>query len=149
EANIYSKKLWVLSQNMSKAYDSVHIPLLKKALARIKLPKAIINLITDIFTNKHNIVITNHGTKEPYPNPKDRINHPVLAYMEDMTWIASSKQQLEKILTIATTFYSFTNIRVNTNKSVLAILNHTDPPSITFNNITIESIKPKQAFRFL
>ncbi|CAG8766024.1 10828_t:CDS:1, partial [Ambispora leptoticha] len=37
------------------AYDSVHIPLLTKALLRIKTPKPITNLIINIFTAKTNI----------------------------------------------------------------------------------------------
>ena len=33
DATTKDKEIWILSQDMSKAYDSVHIPLLKKALA--------------------------------------------------------------------------------------------------------------------
>ena len=32
DAQVLNKELWLLSQDMSKAYDSIHIPLLKKAL---------------------------------------------------------------------------------------------------------------------
>jgi hypothetical protein len=50
-ANASKQELWLLSQDMSKAYDSVHIPLLCKALQRIKIPKNIIDLIRNIFTD--------------------------------------------------------------------------------------------------
>ena len=32
DAQVLNKELWLLSQDISKAYDSIHIPLLKKAL---------------------------------------------------------------------------------------------------------------------
>ncbi|CAG8763474.1 10543_t:CDS:2, partial [Ambispora leptoticha] len=134
-----------------------------KALPRIKIPQTITNLIIDIITNRHNTVITNHGTTElehtdytmyTTVTTNNRIhkieaNHSVLAYIDDTTWIVLSKQQLKAILNTATIFYSFTNIQVNPNKSVLATLNPTDTPSILFNGSNIESIKHKQAFRFL
>ena len=51
---------------MSKAYDSVHLPLLAKALQRIKVPNTIINLLNNILTQKQNNVITNHGNTNYY-----------------------------------------------------------------------------------
>ena len=51
---------------MSKAYDSVHIPLLKNALHRIKVPSPLVSLIANIFTNWTNSVITNLGNTELY-----------------------------------------------------------------------------------
>ncbi|CAG8841529.1 31347_t:CDS:1, partial [Racocetra persica] len=68
----------------------------------------------------------------------------VLAYMDNTTWIASSKEQLQNILYTATTFYKLTNIKINLNKLVLTIFNSTNTPNITFNETTIEGIKPKQ-----
>ncbi|CAG8780573.1 18784_t:CDS:1, partial [Racocetra fulgida] len=44
------EQLWLLLQNMSKAYDSIYISLLKMALQRLKIPNSIIALITEIFT---------------------------------------------------------------------------------------------------
>ncbi|CAG8787238.1 295_t:CDS:1, partial [Cetraspora pellucida] len=46
-----NKELWLLSQDMSKAYNTIHIPLLKKALKRINIPEAMTDLITNIFTD--------------------------------------------------------------------------------------------------
>ena len=51
---------------MSKAYDLVHIPLLKIALQRLKMPTGIAKLITKIFTNKTNYIITNIGNTNNY-----------------------------------------------------------------------------------
>ena len=43
----------------------------------------------------------------------------ILAYMDDMLWIANSKNKLEKIIEIASSFYKIAGIQVNLNKSVL------------------------------
>ncbi|CAG8813757.1 8049_t:CDS:1, partial [Gigaspora rosea] len=41
DAQVNRKELWILSQDISKAYNSMHIPLLKKAMKRIKIPSGI------------------------------------------------------------------------------------------------------------
>ena len=61
-----NKELWLLSQDMSKAYDSVHLPLLAKALQRIKVPNTIINLLNNILTQRQNNIITNHDNTNYY-----------------------------------------------------------------------------------
>ena len=66
DAHANKKELWMLSQDMSKAYDTVHILLLIKALERIKIPKEICQLVNNIFAERHNSVITNHGTTNLY-----------------------------------------------------------------------------------
>jgi hypothetical protein len=40
----------------------------------------------------------------------------VLGYLDDTTWFASSKEQLEKQLYIANLFYTFTDIKINHEK---------------------------------
>ena len=52
---------------MSKAYDSVNINLLEKALIRIKLPPTIILTILNLLTSRTNQVITNFGLTPSYP----------------------------------------------------------------------------------
>ena len=51
---------------MSKAFDSVHIPLLKKALKRIHFSEVITNLLIFLFQNYTNQVITSHGLTNSY-----------------------------------------------------------------------------------
>src|SRR5438552_3988576 len=58
---------------MSKAYDTVHIPTLAKAIKRICLPKKFISIITFLFTNRINQVITDYGLTNKY-NVRDRID---------------------------------------------------------------------------
>ena len=51
---------------MSKAFDSVHISLLKKALKRIHIPETITNLLVFLFQNRTNQVITSHKFTDSY-----------------------------------------------------------------------------------
>ena len=67
DASSNHKDIWLLSQDMSKAYDSVNLTLLKQSLLRLALPLKTINTIIDLFTNRHNQVITNLGLTFSYP----------------------------------------------------------------------------------
>jgi hypothetical protein len=51
---------------MSKAYDRVNIFMLKKAMARLRLPSSFIDLICNLFTQRKNRVFTSVGTTSPY-----------------------------------------------------------------------------------
>ena len=66
ETHTQNKKIWLLAQDMSKAYDSVHIPLLQHALNQIKIPPNISQLIINIHNNRYNSVITNLGPTSSY-----------------------------------------------------------------------------------
>ena len=76
-------------------------------------------------------------------------NIAVLAYMDDTLWIADSKKELSNILQTAQSFYSFANILVNLNKSVLATTCSDIACNIEFNNTIIHAINKKESFRFL
>ena len=66
DATVNRKELWLLSQDISKAYDSISIDLLKKALERIKIPNGIVNIIVNTLTGRENAVITNLGKTKRY-----------------------------------------------------------------------------------
>ena len=55
-----------MSQDISKAYDSVNLNLLKLALERIQIPSQVCNIITNLLTNRTNRVITNLGLTKSY-----------------------------------------------------------------------------------
>ena len=59
EARETGKELWILFQDTAKAYDSISLEMLEKALTRIKIPKKFINLMLDPFKNRNFKVITN------------------------------------------------------------------------------------------
>ncbi|GBB83881.1 hypothetical protein RclHR1_10550001 [Rhizophagus clarus] len=65
-ANCTNSPLWILSQNISKAFDSVHLTMLKFALERICLPASSIQLILSLFMSRSNRVFTAHGDTPSY-----------------------------------------------------------------------------------
>ncbi|GBC01757.1 hypothetical protein RclHR1_43170001, partial [Rhizophagus clarus] len=61
-----NNELWILSQDMGKAYDRVNTFQLKKAMDRIKLPQQFTHLILDLFKDRTNQVITAYGKTTAY-----------------------------------------------------------------------------------
>jgi exonuclease III/ribonuclease HI len=66
DAKERKKEIWVLFQDLSKAYDRVNVLMLEKAMERLKLPQSFISLITNIFTNRKNQIFTEVGITQPY-----------------------------------------------------------------------------------
>src|SRR3954465_1539537 len=61
-----ARQAWILSQDMSKAYDSINIGMLHKALQRIQIPSQLIAIILSLFENRENSVITLYGNTAEY-----------------------------------------------------------------------------------
>ncbi|GBB90088.1 hypothetical protein RclHR1_16990002 [Rhizophagus clarus] len=139
DANHNNSPLWILSQDISKAFDSVNLTMLKFALERIRLPASIITLILSLFTNCSNCVLP-HTVRpppigftsmlDPYilrsPTllsnltgfiPDIIINN--LVFMDDSTLISSSKAGLKHMLSITEEFYALNNTSANHQKYVL------------------------------
>ena len=75
---------------------------------------------------------------------------PAIAYMDNTVWIARTREELERIVKIATSFFKLTNINVNPQKSILLIKNaSTKQTKITYKDMEIEAINHKQLCRIL
>src|SRR5204863_157997 len=66
DANDNKKSLWILSQDISKAFDSIDLNMLQLAMQRLKFPALFIQLILSLFTNRYNRIVTCHGTTDRY-----------------------------------------------------------------------------------
>ena len=64
EALERKKELWVTFQDMKKAFDSVSMVSLKKALERIKIPTIINDIIMELYEDRQLSVITEYGNTE-------------------------------------------------------------------------------------
>lgn len=57
----YNKELWICLQDMAKAFDSVGMIPLTKAMERIKCPPSLISFIVNLFANRKLQIITAFG----------------------------------------------------------------------------------------
>src|ERR1051325_4370347 len=61
DAREHNKEIWIAFQDMAKAFDSVGLLPLRRALQRIKIPEPAINFILDLFDQRNIKIITAHG----------------------------------------------------------------------------------------
>ena len=64
EAKEKNKELWILLQDMKKAFDSVSLESLELALQRVKIPKKTIEYILNLFHKRQLRIITAYGLTE-------------------------------------------------------------------------------------
>jgi len=62
----HQKLVWILLQDLSKAYDRIDLVVLRRAMKRVKIPTSYINFILDFFTYCKNAVLTKEGLSEFY-----------------------------------------------------------------------------------
>ncbi|GET59528.1 hypothetical protein RIR_jg1381.t2 [Rhizophagus irregularis DAOM 181602=DAOM 197198] len=60
------QELWVVSQDISKAFDSIDLNMLRLALIRLHIPSLLIKFIINLFTRRNNKIITHHGDTSGY-----------------------------------------------------------------------------------
>ncbi|GET57865.1 RNA-directed DNA polymerase from mobile element jockey-like [Rhizophagus irregularis DAOM 181602=DAOM 197198] len=66
DADINKNPLWILSQDISKAFDSVDLTMLRFALERIRLPASAVKFILSLFMKRTNRIFTAHGSTPAY-----------------------------------------------------------------------------------
>ncbi len=66
DAKENQKPVWILLQDLSKAYDRIDLTILRQAMERVKIPLTCINFILDFFTNRKNAVLTKGSLSEFY-----------------------------------------------------------------------------------
>src|SRR5204862_7965260 len=66
EAKENRQELWIIMQDMAKAYDSIGLTPLRYALKRIKIPTNVIDFIISLFFNRQIRIITSFGLSQPF-----------------------------------------------------------------------------------
>ncbi|EXX66440.1 hypothetical protein RirG_123750 [Rhizophagus irregularis DAOM 197198w] len=60
------QELWIVSQDISKAFDSIDLNMLRLALICLHIPSLLIKFIINLFTRRNNKIITHHGDTSGY-----------------------------------------------------------------------------------
>ena len=60
------RPVWILLQDLSKAYDRVDLSIFCKAMDHVKIPLDCTNFILDFFTHRKNAVLTQGGLSDFY-----------------------------------------------------------------------------------
>ena len=55
-----------MSQDISKAFDSINLNMLLLAMQRLKFSQLFCKLILSLFTNRYNKILTCHGETDKY-----------------------------------------------------------------------------------
>lgn len=170
-ANTLKKDLYIMIQDLSKAYNRVNIDILYLALHRICIPKKFIKFIINLFTKRTNRVLFEDWLGDPFDVIKGidqgdsicpllwviyydpmfeqinnspfpgvlyrtsiptsiplglqstthtlTLNHKLLGYLDDTTWLTNNITNLEHNLAITNEFYTFTNIKIIKKKSII------------------------------
>ncbi|CAB4436105.1 unnamed protein product [Rhizophagus irregularis] len=135
--------LWILSQDISKAFDSVDLTMLKFALQRLRLPNNVIQFLLSLFMARSNRVITAHGPHSSYRVrigiDQGEVISPLLwvIYIDPLLTVLKNEKKdpyslispsipttlssgMEHMFSITEEFYRLNNTSANHNKYVLA-----------------------------
>src|SRR5579859_3393157 len=130
DAREKNKELWIMFQDMSKAYDYVNRRNLSKALERIKIPKLFIRLIKNAFNGRTNRVITDYGLTEEYKMcngiDQGKIISPIL-------WVIYYNPLFEKIEEIGNLGYE---LKFDGNINVSPTRSEKTKDSVEISNLT-------------
>src|SRR6266542_521023 len=66
DAKENNKSVWILLQDLFKAYNRVDLTILRKAIERVKIPTFCINFILDFFTHQKNSILTKSDISDYY-----------------------------------------------------------------------------------
>src|SRR5205085_4534429 len=81
-----------------------------------------------------------------------RVRQAVVAFADDTTWIANSKEQLEEIIKISEDFFKINDIQINPSKSRLITINaksNIEERKVIVDKQEVYATKEKEAVRFL
>jgi len=104
--------------------------------------------------HKYTVSINRLKSIDPLQYEQLLVECNLLGYLDDTTWITSSKEDLETMLSIADSYYTFMNIKVNKQKSILMTNNYSSSSnghvSLHFgaDQLTLPNT-PKESIRFL
>ena len=151
-SKLENNELWILSLDISSAFDSVNLDMLKKSMERIKIPKPFIDISLNILQDRSCQTITDHGPTNTI-NIKEGIDQGeplsplwwiifydplisrlttmsnkkqksyTMAYIDDLNLISYSKNSIQSLCNTSNEFFSLNDIQANPTKTKLITLN--------------------------
>ena len=116
DARDNKKELWLVLQDMKKAFDSVSLVALDLVLKRLKLPKTAITFILNLYENRQSKIITDLGTTLAF-EIKDGIEQEEV--ISPLVWRIFYDPLLERIQNNPNLGYTMHTVHNDSIKSIL------------------------------
>ncbi|KAG9297752.1 hypothetical protein G9A89_011267 [Geosiphon pyriformis] len=150
-----NRELWLVLQNMRKAYDSIGWEHLRRSLVRIRMCDRFIRFFGSIHNGRVNRVMTDFGLTNGYHVHNKSQSELTLflatgAFVDDTIWVGSSQAATQYILDIANEFFRFNDISINNNKTVAILINcQIANPVLTVSGSPISIVKKREPHCYL
>ncbi|KAG9291166.1 hypothetical protein G9A89_013038 [Geosiphon pyriformis] len=153
-----SHELWLVLQDMHKAYDSVGWPHLEASLCHIKMCGKFIKFFGNIYNNRFNRVMTDFGLSDGY-KVLDSLNQSETGriktsegitsffatgvFVDDTIWVGNGQASIQHIFNVANEFFLINDININSKKTVAIPINKKmGVPVLSINGQTITVANP-------
>ncbi|KAG9287191.1 hypothetical protein G9A89_001599 [Geosiphon pyriformis] len=150
-------ELWLVLQNMCKAYNSIGWPHLKASLRHVKMFK------TDFhFSDGYRIIRQDHlcGYQINFnfvaKTSRIETSRSIMsffaagAFVNDTIWVKNEQASTQHIFGIASEFFSINDININNKKTVTIPINKkVSSPVLSINGQAIAIAKPDKSHRYL
>ena len=175
---LQNKELWILSLDISAAFDSVNLNMLQSSMKRIQIPEKFIKISSSLLTNRKTQILNEHGPTKTlnimdgidqgdsispiwwiiFYDPlisklESQITNPnitnALAYMDDLNLLSTSKTKLQTSLNITTEFFLLNDIKANPSKTKLLAINTKETKEIQMMDTPIKAQHSTTPIRIL
>ncbi|KAG9300332.1 hypothetical protein G9A89_011405 [Geosiphon pyriformis] len=168
-----NQELWLVLQNMQKAYNLIRWKHLEKSLVRIKMCGKFIRFFGSIYRDCTNQIMTDFELINGYHHQENmykyRLNsHFIIknghvksragfsfflaagAFVDNTIWIDSSQNATQHILNIVSEFFQINDISINNDKIVAILINNRiDKSFLYISKMPISISKKEESYRYL
>ncbi|KAG9294426.1 hypothetical protein G9A89_001931 [Geosiphon pyriformis] len=160
-----TRELWLVLQDMRKAYNSVGWEHLEKCLVRIKMCNRFIQFFGGIHKGCINRVMTDFGLTDSYwvhdgldQGESGRVKlqaglsscFTAGAFVDNTIWVGSSQSATQHILDVTSKFFQINDISINNDKTVAIPINcRVENPVLFISDSPISVAKKGESHQYL